>query len=106
MSVAGSLALVVLAGIGTYALRASLIVLLSGRTLPGLVVRALRHVGPAVLAALVVSFAAGGSGVTSGLTAAEAAALAVAGGVAWWRRNLIVTLVAGMATLWVATLLT
>lgn len=103
MSAASALAVVVVAGMGTYAMRASLIVLLSGRSLPPLVLRALRHVGPAVLAALVVSFAAGGTGTAEGVTGPEALALVVAGGVAWWRRNLILTLVAGMTTLWLVT---
>ena len=102
MSAGAALALVVAVGLGTYAMRVGLIVALSGRSLPPLVVRALRHVGPALLAALVVGFAAGGSGGAQGLTGPEGAALAVAGAVAWWRRNLVLTLVAGMGVLWIA----
>jgi branched-subunit amino acid transport protein len=63
-------------------------------------------VGPAVLAALVVSLAAGSAEGATGVTGAEVLALAVAGLVAWWRRNLIASLVAGMVVLWVATWLT
>lgn len=100
MSGLTALALVLGVGVGTYAMRAGLIVLLSGRTLPPLVARALRHVGPAVLAALVVSLAAGGAEGAEGVTGPEGAALATAVAVAWWRRNLIVTLAAGMAVLW------
>lgn len=100
MNAATALALVLGVGIGTYAMRAGLIVLLSGRILPPLVTQALRHVGPAVLAALVVSLAAGGAEGAEGVTGPELAALATAVGVAWWRRNLIVSLVAGMAVLW------
>jgi branched-subunit amino acid transport protein len=102
VSTAVALALVVAVGLGTYAMRAGLIVALSGRTLPPLVSRALRHVGPAVLAALVVSFAAGGTD-AGGISAPELAALGAAGAVAWWRRNLVLTLGVGMAVLWLGT---
>ena len=96
--------LAVVAGM-TYAMRAVVIVLIADRSIPVSVERALRSVGPAVLAALAVNLAAGGEGGPS-LELAEFAALVVAGGVAWWRRNLIVTLICGMATLWVVALIT
>jgi hypothetical protein len=34
---------------------------------------------------------------------AEVLALLVSGGVAWWKKNLILTLGAGMLTLWMAS---
>ena len=46
---------IVIAGIGAYIMRASFIVLLSGVTFPSRVIRVLDHVGPAVMAALVVT---------------------------------------------------
>lgn len=86
----------------TYVMRASAILALADRALPAAVERMLRYVGPAVLSALVVSLAAGGEGGPS-LELAEGIALVASGAVAWWRRNLIQMLLAGMITLWVLT---
>ena len=69
----------------TYGMRAIVIVAVADRTIPEPIERALAYVGPAVLAALTVNLAAGGEGGPS-LEVAEACALLVAGGVAWWRR--------------------
>ncbi|MDJ0771784.1 MAG: AzlD domain-containing protein [Ilumatobacter sp.] len=104
MSTAAALAIVAGVAVMTYVMRAIGILALAGRRLPLVVERALRNVGPAVLAALTVSLAAGGEGGPD-LELAEAASLIVAGGVAWWRRNIIWTLLAGMVTLWVLTAL-
>jgi len=98
-------AIVVGVAVMTYVMRAGLILALADRPLPVPVERALRFVGPAVLAALAINLAAGGEGGPS-LAMVEVAALIVAGGVALWRRNLIWTLLAGMATLWTLTALT
>ena len=49
---------------------------------------------------MTVSLAAGGDGV-DGVEFAEVAAIVVGVAVAWWRRNLIASLLAGMATLWI-----
>lgn len=84
----------------TYAFRAGGIVLLADRGLPAPVARAMRHVGPAVLAALVASIAAVGPDGSTGVGVAEVAALAATAIVARWRSNLLVGLVAGMVTLW------
>lgn len=101
MSVWTSLAIVaVVAGI-TYAMRASVIVALAGRTIPLTVERALRNVGPAVLAALAVNLAAGGDGGPH-LDPEVAIAFAAAGAVAWFRRSIIWSLTAGMVALWAA----
>lgn len=100
MTTWSSLLIVTMVGVMTYSMRAVVIVAMANRTIPSGIERALRNVGPAVLAALAINLAAGGEGGPS-LEVAEAVALLVAGGVAWWRRNLIVTLLAGMATLWV-----
>ncbi|MEO6570610.1 MAG: AzlD domain-containing protein [Ilumatobacteraceae bacterium] len=104
MSAVASIAIVLLVGGITYAMRASVIVALAGRAMPLGLERALRYVGPAVLAALAVNLAAGGEGGPS-LDVPEAAALVVGGLVAWNRRNVLLTLVAGMATLWVLSAL-
>lgn len=102
MSAWSSFAIVLMVAAMTYAMRAVAIVALADRTIPVAVERALRNVGPAVLAALAINLAAGGDGGPH-LEWAQAAALAVAGGVAWWRKNVIWTLGAGMATLWILT---
>lgn len=100
MSTAAALIALACAAIGTYFARSGLILLLADRALPAPVERALQNVGPAVLAALTVNLAVGDDGL-GGVELAEVAALVVAGFVAVWRRNLIWTFVAGMATLWI-----
>lgn len=99
MNAWSALAIVVLVGAITYAMRASVIVVLAGRTLPVPVERALRNVGPAVLAALALNLAAGGEGGPQ-LDLDVAAALVATGVVAWWRRSVIWALTAGMVVLW------
>lgn len=100
MSVWESLGIVLIVGGITYAMRASVIVALAGRTIPVPLLRALGNVGPAVLAALAINLAAGGEGGPS-LDLEVAAALAAAGVVAWWRRSVIWSLSAGMVVLWI-----
>jgi MYXO-CTERM domain-containing protein len=103
MSLTAAILVTALIAIGTYALRAGPLLLLADRTLPVGVQRALRNVGPAVLAALVaVSVASGGD--DPGVELAEVGALAAAGLVAYWRRNLIWSFVAGMCALWLIVL--
>ncbi len=102
MSAWSAILIVLMVGVMTYSMRAVVIVAMANRTIAPSVERALRSVGPAVLAALAINLAAGGEGGPN-LEVAEAIALVVAGGVAWWRKNLILTLLAGMATLWLAT---
>ena len=76
-----SIVIVLVVGVMTYVMRAGVIVALAGRTIPVPIERALRYVGPAVLAALAINLAAGGDD-GPGLEVAEAAALLVAVG---WR---------------------
>ena len=99
MSVWAAIVIVAVLGLMTYSMRAVAIVALANRTIPPAAQRALRNVGPAVLAALTFNLAAGGDGGPQ-MDVAEVLALLVAGGVAWWRKNLILTLTAGMLTLW------
>lgn len=105
MSTSGALLVLIVATVGTYSARGGLILLLADRSLPVSLERALQYVGPAVLAALTINLAIGSDGVGS-VELAEAAALVVAAGVAAWRRNLILTFVAGMSTLWILGALT
>ena len=102
MTTWSAILIVAIVGVMTYSMRAIVIVAMANRTIPPAVDRALRSVGPAVLAALTINLAAGGEGGPS-LEWAEALALVVAGIVAWKARNLIATLVAGMVTLWLGT---
>lgn len=92
--------IVVAVTVVTYAMRAVGILALAGRTLPVTVERALRHVGPAVLAALVADIATGDGGTWPALGPAEAAGLLAAGMIAWWRRNVVLSLIAGLGTFW------
>ena len=67
--------------------------------------QALQYVAPAVLSALTVTLVAGSDGV-SGVEFAEVTAIAAGGIVAALTRNLIASLVAGMAVLWLVLLST
>ena len=62
MSAWSALAIVLMVGTMTYVMRAGVILALAGRAVPVPVERALRNVGPAVLAALAINLAAGGEG--------------------------------------------
>ncbi len=93
------------AALGTYAARSGLILLLADRHLPVTVERALRNVGPAVLAALAINLAVGQDGIGS-VEFAEVGSLVAAAGVALWRRNLIWTLVAAMVVIWILSPIT
>ena len=97
----GAAALVLAVGaLGTYLFRSSVILLFGDRRFPPTIERALQNVGPAVLAALTVNLAvSGGGGSSLEIIGAEIAALAIACGVAVWRKNLLWTLAAGMAAL-------
>lgn len=104
MSAWSAFGIVVVVAAMTYTMRAIAIVALAEREIPVSVERVLRNVGPAVLAALAINLAAGGEG-GPGLEWFEAAALAAAGAVAWWRKSVLWSLAAGMGTLWLLTLL-
>ncbi|HWL45003.1 MAG TPA: AzlD domain-containing protein [Ilumatobacter sp.] len=102
MSTSAALVAVLVVAVSTYLMRASLIVLLAGVTIPPSVERALRYVGPATLAALAMNLAFGGE---DGLHIhwIELVALLVAGAVVVWRRQLVVSMVVAMITLWLLT---
>ena len=105
MNMSTAFVLTIVIALGTYLLRAVPALLLADRELPVPVQRALRNVGPAVLAALVVVSVASTADGGIEVEVAEVAALVAAGGVAWWRRNLIWSLLAGMAALWITLVL-
>lgn len=105
MSTGAALVAVLAVAVSTYLMRASLIVLLAGVTVPPSIERALRYVGPATLAALAMNLAFGGE---DGLHVqwVEVVALGVAGAVTLWRRQLVVSMIAAMVALWLLIWLT
>lgn len=105
MSVGLAIAAVATVAVATYLSRAGLILFLADRTLPAPVQRGLRHVAPAVLAALVVSLTAGGEGI-DGVEGVELAALAVGAVTTAATKKLSWGLAAGMVVLWVLLALT
>lgn len=95
-------ALVVLCGLGTWMLRASFIQLAGAFQVPRWLSRALRYVPPAVLAALVMpALVQADTLFTSDWDWTRPAAGVVAVVVAAWTRRIVLTLVVGMAALWI-----
>lgn len=94
-------ALICVIGLGTFLLRLSGIQLLGGRTLPDAVMRTLRYVPAAVIAAIVVPAIVTG-GPEPGFTLENTRLLAgiIAAGVAWGTRSVLATLGIGMGSLW------
>ena len=92
------------AGVGTYALRSVFIVRGDKVQLPEVVVQALKYVGPAVLSALVTVSIASGRGI-SGLVnfSPETLGLIACVLVAWWKKNIILTVSVGLAVVWILT---
>lgn len=88
-------------GAVTYGVRLAPILLLGRMPLPPLVLRALRYVPAAVLSAIVFPELLLRDGALA-VTAANPRLIAgiVAGLVAWRTRNMLLTLIAGMAALW------
>lgn len=97
------LTIVVIVAVGTLAMRASLVAFFGDVAIPPRIEQGLRLVAPAVLAGLVAQglFADGDTIRTSGswYVAALVATL-----VAWKTRSITLTLIAGMAAVWVAGL--
>lgn len=90
---------VLVVGVGTYLCRSLFILALAKRRIPDAVLVALRYVGPAVLASLIVALLITDDG-TVAIGIPELAAFVVGGATAYKTRNHIYTLVAGMAVLW------
>lgn len=84
----------------TMATRIPLLIALSRRKLPAGIERALRYVPPAVLAAIILPYVLLPTGeLNLGLDNAPLVASVVAVVIAWRRRNLLLTIIVGMATL-------
>ncbi|MCP4574012.1 MAG: AzlD domain-containing protein [bacterium] len=98
--------LVAAGALGTFLLRASFLALVPGEKLPAWARRGLRYVPPAVLAALAApAFVPAVWPVADPANLARPVAAVVASLVAWRARNVLVTIGAGMATLWFFNLL-
>lgn len=93
--------LILVIGVGTFALRLSFIQLAGSIAVPNVLERALRYVPAAVLAALVTPALVYADGIPH-LSIQNERLLAggVAAIVAWCTRNVLFTIVAGMAVLW------
>ena len=102
MSAWSAILIVVIVGLMTYSMRAVVIVAMANRTIPPSVARALRSVGPAVLAALAVNLAVGGEGRSESRCRRGSSRSSSPASLRGGSKNLIVTLIAGMTTLWLA----
>ena len=87
---------IVLAGLGAYTMRASFVVLLSGVTVTDRGIRILDHVGPAVMAALVVTTLTGPGGQLEA-GPVEFLTLGIMAGVTLWRKDLLIGLLVALA---------
>jgi branched-subunit amino acid transport protein len=101
MSTPALIALLVVVGIVTFLYRYAMIGLFASRNLPGWLHALCRHIAPASFAALTVSalFVHGGA-VAIALDAPKPWAALVAALVAWRTRNVLATIGAGMAALY------
>lgn len=96
-----ALVVFVLAGIGTYAARAVFILAVGQRQLSDPVERALRFVGPAVLAALATSLLTSPDGLEAYLTNMPEVIGTVAGvGLAWGTRRFLVSFVGAVVVMY------
>lgn len=100
MNVLGAM---VIAGVGTYLCRSLFIIAMARRRFPPLALRALEHVAPAVLGALVVSMLTTLDGEVL-VGPPEVAGLLTAVVVAWRTKNHVYTLFAAMCVLWLVPL--
>jgi branched-subunit amino acid transport protein len=90
-----------LLGLGTFLIRLSFILIVDRVTFPEAVVRMLRFIPASVLPAIIVPAVLlhGTSGAPTDLARPVAAAVAVLA--AWKTRNILVTILSGMGTLWI-----
>lgn len=95
-----ALAVLALAGVASYGLRASFIAGAGSVTMPARVEAGLRYARPAVIAALVATtLARHAEGTPLPLRPEEVIGVVAAGLVAWRTRNLVWTMVAGLGAL-------
>jgi branched-subunit amino acid transport protein len=97
---------IVAIGGGSYAMRAAMLVLVGVRPLPPRVDRALRHVGPAAIAALIAAMVFTRAGAVHPLPTAELAAIVAGFLVVRRTGNVVHAIVLGMPTMWLLAALT
>jgi len=93
---------IVIAGLVTYAIRLSFILLIGRREMPVMMQRTLRFVPPAVLTAIIfpeVLMPGGSLDISLGNLRLLAGLLAAL--VAWRTKNAVLTIVVGLAALWI-----
>lgn len=88
-------------GIGTYLIRASMLVALGDRTLPAWVTQAMTYVGPAAIAALVASAAFTSGGRVDALPISQLCAIALGFVVVRRTGNILHALTVGFPALWI-----
>jgi branched-subunit amino acid transport protein len=96
-------AVMILSGLATFAIRATFILLIGQREIPGLLRRALRYIPPAVLTAIILPELLLPAGELN-LSLANPNLLAgvVAALVAWRTRSVLFTILVGMVVFWIA----
>ena len=95
--------IILLAGAGTFAIRLSMLVFVHHSALPPVVREAVRFVSPAVLAAIIlpaVLYPNAGDDLRFSLDNERIFAAVIAALIAWWTRNVWLTIGLGMAALW------
>ena len=99
--------IIIAGGIVTYSSRLSFIAFGDRITLPNVAERALAYVAPAAFAGISIPLVLGADGLSNPLDASpRIIAALVAIGAVWWKKSLPLSIVAGMATLWLLTWLT
>lgn len=94
-----------LAGLGTYLSRSLFVILVGDRPLPPKAIRALRNIGPAVLAALTASLLTSGRLVEFATSPPEVVGVVAGVGVGVWRRSFGWSFVAAFTSWALLTLL-
>jgi branched-subunit amino acid transport protein len=92
-------------GVGSYAMRAVMLALVGLKPLPARIDTAMRHVGPAAIAALTVTIALTRAGTIQPLPIAELAAIAAGFITVRRTRNVMHAITVGLPTLWLIALL-
>ncbi len=83
-------------------MRSGFILARSDSAMSPVTAQALRFVGPAVLSALVAVAVADGGGITAFVSVRpETLGMLAAIGVAWWKRDVILTVTVGIAAVWI-----
>lgn len=89
------------AGAGTYFMRSIFILRGAKTTLPRVFEQSLKYVGPAVLSSLVAVSIAQGAGIMGVIAPRpETVGMVVCVLVAWWRKSVVLTVVVGLAVVW------